>query len=264
MRYFIRVQVHGCFASISSRDVFLYKEVDEQEFNNLEADSDFYEKYCVKYIENKTFYDAFLNNRTFTKSASKEEMDAECKIYEDDGYSRIKPKFYEKQEDKRIKKEDKEYTRKRKREGYLFYTKPNWKYNQRKARGGFSKTLWNYEPIKKYTAKNCFGYFGHSVRKAKLDNYLEKELCRINNESKEPMDWRGLCYSYLSSTSARHFSDSLEDYSFEEQKEAIQRNLTSMWNKAFIFSKNEHEGTHESTLILTEKYKDFLFLEVDN
>lgn len=255
MRYFIRVQVHGCFASLSSRDVFLYKEVDEQEFNSLEADSDFYEKYCVKYIENKTFYDV----RNPTKFASKEEMDAECKIYEDDGYSRIKPKFYEKQEDRRIKQEDKEYTRKRKREGYLFYTKPNWKYNQKKARGGFSKTLWNYEPIKKYTAKNCFGYFGHSVRKAKLDKYMEKELCRINNESKKPMDWRGLCYSYLSSTSARHFSDSLEGYSFEEQKEAIQRNLTSMWNDAFIFSKNEHEGTHESTLKLTEKYKEFLF-----
>ena len=79
------------------------------------------------------------------------------------------------------------------------------------------------------------------------------------SSSKVDLDWKKIAYNYLSSSSARHFSDNLEGIDFSEQKRRIFSNLKSIWNQAYVYSLEEHNGTYDSTEWLMEKYKDKLF-----
>lgn len=258
--YMSIIHLHSSFASYSSGDMFLYKEVSEQEFETLESKDkvkddrfNIYEAYS----EDNKYY----NIHNLNYHASREEMLALAKKYEDKEYSFEKPAEYSKRSLEREETKDREVAEDRASKGYIFYNKPHWEYSQKEAQGGFSDDLWNYDKVKEYTSHFCFGYFGHSVRTKELDQYIEETLKDINRVPVKQLHWKELCYNYLSSSDARHFSDSLENLAFEEQKKKILENAMKMWNSTFIYSLPEHDGTWSSTKALKEKYDKFLLKE---
>lgn len=261
MMYVKQLQIHSCDATWSSNDKLMYKETTKEEFEKFtkafpccETEISEQFKFSVVYIK-----DEHCCKLQFGKTTTKQQMQERIDFWKSVGdytesleeFSKRKKAFND--EEERIRCEN------RKNEGYIFYTSPDWKYKREEAQGGFSDELWSYEPVVKYTETHSFGYFGHSVRKPELDKYFEKCIKVICQRAKVDLDWKKIAYNYLSSSSARHFSDSLEHLDFSEQKRRVFGNLKSIWNQAYIFSFDEHEGTLESTQKLTEKYKDNLF-----
>ena len=262
MMYVKQLQIHSCNASYSSNDKFMYKEITKEEFEKLTKDFPSCEteiseefKFSVIYIE-----DDHYCKLQFGKTATKQQMQERIDFWKSVGGYSVEPleEFSKRKkafddEEERIRCEN------RKNEGYVFYASPNWEYNQKEAQGGFSDELWGYEPVVDYTKQFCFGYFGHSVRKPELDKYFEKCIKFTCQCAKVDVDWKEIAYNYLSSGSARHFSDNLEGIDFPEQKRRIFNNLKSIWNQAYVYSLEEHNGTYDSTEWLMEKYKDNLF-----
>ena len=261
MMYVERVQVHSCLASFSSCDKFLYKQISKKDFelkvknlpeNKIEIRKEF--GYAYFLIEDESYY----NVRDFKFHATKQQMQEKVDFYKTFGYVE-KIKEFENRKKACSNEEERVECERRKKDGFIFYTSPNWKYSREEARGGFSDELWGYEPVVKYTETHSFGYFGHSVRKPELDKYFERYIKLTCQCAKVDVDWKEIAYNYLSSGSARHFSDNLEGIDFSEQKRRIFSNLKSIWNQAYVYSLEEHEGTYDSTEKLMEKYKDNLF-----
>lgn len=229
MMYVKQLQIHNS-GSWSSKDRVLYKELTMEEFEKLVKDFPNCEtkiseefKFSVIFTE-----DNFFSNLPFGKDATKEQMQERVDYWKSvESYTESLEEFSKRKEDC-YKAEEKIRCENRKKEGYIFYTSPDWEYNQKEAQGGFSDELWSYEPVVKYTETHSFGYFGHSVRKPELDKYFEKCIKFTCQCAKVDVDWKEIAYNYLSSGSARHFSDSLEGVDFSEQKRRIFSNLENL------------------------------------
>jgi hypothetical protein len=249
-KIFLSKQVHSCFASVSSGDIFLYKEVKNKE-KGIEQYGD--DKILVIVTEPlKNFYDRGLySGRPLGNNATKEEMEVLIRPYLKEGWKRKQPKeikeYYKRERTK-------EYNR-RKKEGYILI---DYKKNRKpiEYKGGFSDIVYNHPHFQDYVKNGCFGYIGHYVRKAKLDAYIEKQFFSII--PKEPVDLVELLVCWLTSSDGRHFGDSLEGYSLKKQKEKINNYLLEMYNNAYIYNLPEHKGSGASTLKLKEKYKEYL------
>jgi len=262
--YVINLQIHACFASFSSRDIYMYKEISKSEFDKekLSVTGDYifedteYGLFEI-FIEDTTYYNVSIPTNYATLAEMQMLID---KYTLELGYSRNKSEAYNDRYELRKLNEEKIKADERKQAGYIYYISVDWKYDQKLAQGGFSDDLWNYEKTQQYTKSKSFGYFGHNVRKEELDIYIEKALKDIHSKSKFPsIDYREICYSYLSSSDARHMCDTLEDIPFEAQKKDIDNKIKSMWNNAYIYGKKEHDGTFYGTMNLMDKYKEDLF-----
>ena len=240
MIYAKRLHIHSCFASWSSNDVILYKETTKEFFDvdNTKKES------CEKFGYGLIFLED--NQYNVLKYATKQQMQELVDFYKSSGWVEKIEELSKRMKEKETT-ELKNYCNERKRNNFIFYTSPNWEYNQKEAQGGFSDQFWNYQPVVKYTETHSFGYFGHSVRKPELDKYFERCIKVICQCTKVDLDWKKIAYNYLSSSSARHFADNLEGIGFSEQKRRIFSNLKSIWNQAYVYSLEEHSGTYDST-----------------
>jgi hypothetical protein len=59
---------------------------------------------------------------------------------------------------------------------------------------------------------------------------------------------------WLTSSDARHWMDSVEDESNSVFKSKFEANLSNIFNRGFIYSLDEHEGSLKSTQELLTKY----------
>jgi len=125
--------------------------------------------------------------------------------------------------------------------------------------GGFSTMVFKSKELKRYVESGgAFGWIGDSsVRKKWHDELIEAGL----HERGVPPS---IMYNWISSGDGRHFADSLEGLSDEEQKEKIEGHLNYMFNLCFIYGCPAHEGTYSSTVKISEKYsKDGILLPTD-
>jgi len=258
MRFFLRKQIHSGFSSASSSDVYLIKElcspIPENSLEKLEN-----EKYGLTILyddSDETFYKKALNQRSLKNDFSRTpEFENLIQKYESQGWERENKNSWVRQTLRNIYEENlEEEKRKREKEGYVI---PMWASNMEPGsyKGGFSEEVFRNSHLQDYLSKGgCFGWIGHLVRKPQLDAYLENKFMRLESEE----DKINLFSVWLTSTDGRHFADSLSDEDFKRQKEIIDKRINEIYNLAFIYSREEHEGTLKSTLQLKKRYEDKL------
>ena len=123
--------------------------------------------------------------------------------------------------------------------------------------GGFSDSVFNSLELSQYIKSGCvFGWIGNSsVRTSAHDKQIERGLRKRGISDDKMFNW-------ISSTSGRHFADSLEGYTKQEQKEKIEKNLDSMYNDCVIYGSKSHQGTLNSTKDIGAKYDELgIFLD---
>jgi hypothetical protein len=100
------------------------------------------------------------------------------------------------------------------------------------------------------------GYLGHSARKYEHDVIIEKlfENVAITVDGNEVNKWDVLS-TWLTSTDARHFMDSMEDLNNEEFEAKFKEYIPELLEIAYIYSLPEHKGTLRSTIDLKQQYK---------
>ena len=113
----------------------------------------------------------------------------------------------------------------------------------------FSDSVFNCKELKEYVSSGCpFGWIGHSVRKAELDKEIEEGL-RLRGLSSSKM------YNWISSSDGRHFGDSLDGLSSQEQIKEIHKNLNRMFNMCLIYGDENHTGLLSSSNKIREEMK---------
>jgi len=266
MRYFLSKQVHSSSSSSSSNDVILKREIQKGVADVFSAKI-YREKvisknfgFTVYYVEeDKTFY---ARGRIFNDYSKTEEFQVLIAKYESEGWLRTLPWLESKQKEHWAAEEEKE-KQKRIKQGYVI---PAWSPDipVKDYQGGFSDAVFNQEKLQEYLkGKGCHGYIGHSVRKKNIDAYIEtrfiataRPICIL-----EHLEPESLLAVWLTSTDGRHFGDSLEGISFEEQKVYVDGYVIKMYNTSFIYSLPEHNGMMESSDTLREKFASKLLPE---
>lgn len=272
MKYRIMLikRIASCFASFSSSDVILCKEV--LSAHNIDAQ----EIVVDRVAKVKTFW--LASDETFCKRGLEDirqhrghvnygkdpEFLALVQKYRDDGWG-DRPEWLKQADTARYAREDAEREARRKRQGYVLWKTDYKSIKPNEYQGGFSDEVFNSPRLKRYVDNGgIFGYIGHSCRKPKLDAHIEKEFLKL--KPKEPLsreEMVNLLGCWLTSTDGRHFGDSLENAeTLVEQKKLINKSVAEMFNTAYIYSKPEHRGNWGSTKELEEKYKENL-LEVN-
>jgi len=225
--------IHSCFASASSNDEWLYKVVPEHKNKvtlvngSTVLNSGLFEKPTpgVETIEEVDTEDKFITNVYFKADESfyifgknkpglkdyhnTPEFKELIQKYVQLGWSTERPEI----ENERMQRVRNKQIQQRKKDGFVLWKK----YEDLKPedyKGGFSTEMFNTPHLQKYIKQTPFGYIGHSVRTKHTDRYMEKTLRSLNL----PVDTLSL---YLTSSSGRHFGDSLEDLTPEEQEEKI-------------------------------------------
>ena len=141
----------------------------------------------------------------------------------------------------------------RKEEGFVYCKK----YDQMTAedyKGSLEKAL-TQDTIDYISYGVVAGYLGHSARKHEHDKYIEKIIENIimTVDDIEVNKWDTLS-SWLSSTDARHWMDSVEDLHMIQFKEKFNNYVSELMTLGFIYGLEEHKGTYTSTMELEEKY----------
>lgn len=237
MRYFVSKQIHSCFASFSSEDVFLHREVSLQDILQRKyciSDGEVVESeklgFRVYYAEpDKTFYEKACNSRRFTGSYNKTpEFIALIERYKQDGWGE-ESKWLKEKMDIHWKQEEDARRVKRQREGYVI---PQWTKDMKPEEymGGFSEKVLKSEKLSSYLESGgCHGYIGHSIRTFELDAYLEAVMLQLLSVE---------CFAgWLTSTGGRHFGDSLEGLTFDEQRQHISEGSCEVAYQAISYVK---------------------------
>lgn len=234
MRYFFCKQIHSCFSGLSSSDVFVVKEVSEQAFNRIAKGketiiSEIY-GFSLAYLDADEFY--YNKERESATRPSKEEFDEYvaqfCLAYGFDHDS----EFLSDNLSKHWADKDAERFRRRKAAGYVI---PEWskELTPEAYQGGFSDDIFHRPELYNYLkAGGCYGFIGHPVRKPRVDEVMESEFLKINDD-------KSLLSMWLTSTGGRHFGDSLEGKTFNEQREYIQNNMQDVVDQALRYRENE-------------------------
>jgi hypothetical protein len=219
--------------------------------------------YTLYYVpEDETFYKRALNGKVFFGGfADTPEFKALIAKYVSEGWQVEIPWLEDVLENNR-KAEQEAYLKKRIEEGYVI---PEWHkgLQAKDYQGGFSDAVFNQPYLQDYLKDGCHGYIGHSVRKKNLDAYIEmkfiataRPICIL-----EHLEPESLLAVWLTSSDGRHFGDSLEGFKFEEQKVKVNREVAAMYNRAYVYSLPEHEGTLRSTEELMEEHAGKLLPE---
>jgi len=251
-KYFLRMHVHASNASFSSEDVLLYREVAEESARNaVKSGMEFEEDdqiMIVYLLPDQTYQYGHLGESHKNDPGFQDLVQSYIKK----GFSEVVPQEIE---DFRVRQEE-EHWRKRKEEDYVLYK--NYKeMSPEEYQGGFSDKVFNQEILQTYVEGTPFGWIGHKARKPELDTHLEKKFLALRPKVK--VDLVELLACWLTSTSGRHFGDSVDGLVFDEQKKKIDRNVHGMFNEAYIFNKPEHKGTYKSSCELYEKYKEVMY-----
>lgn len=272
MKYFMSLHIHSNFASYSSEDTFLYMEFKGitssrpaktfikhilNQFQHLkqnETTTSKIDDVMIFYIEDETFYKLSLKNKkVFDGYKDTPEFKKLVDEYKEYCFVEDKPeglrKYY-------INDRKREYT-KRKNNGYVYHFEYE-DYSPNKIQGGLSDEIMNHSEVKSYIERYPFGYIGHSVRKPNIDKYIETQFMKLNRPVYEDVpSLKDLFALWLTSSDGRHFGDSLEGYSFKDQKIQVQKHLPYMYNCAFVWHTKESGSTSD----LMEKYKHRLIKE---
>jgi hypothetical protein len=259
MRTFEQIQIHSCFASYSSNDVFLYREITKgiKPLTSLKVQQ--VEKgkgVKILYYADETFDNIGLDASGYHEYEKTPEFKALVKDYMALGFSDVKPKFLYDWHKAKREAEHKAEVIKRIKQGYVV---PDNKVKNPNRNGGFSKAITENPIFKNYACGDfVFGYTGHSSRTHYLDKIMESVMNKI--EAPDSFNKIDAFCTFLGSTSGRHFMDSLEDLSKKEQKKYIYNNMKENLNTGYIYNLPEHEGSLNSTLQLQQEHRQELLV----
>lgn len=243
MKHLLIIQIHGSFASVSSSDQWLSRELTaaevkrslfikgsptfETEYARLSRDhqrsfedassllrldgesyfvtqASLYDGWTAYYTEDVEFYWAGLHQRGLPSFDIKDKVRA----YKEKGFSAKEPADYLAVKKAHDDAEEKANTANRIREGYVFPTTTMLPREQ--MQGGLSDELFNHPELISYMkpgkdgAVCCFGYVGNSNRRVKLDRFLESHM-------RETLGWSLHDIAvWLGSREGRHMADSYE------------------------------------------------------
>lgn len=264
-------RIASCFASFSSSDAILYKEV-LSTHNIIDAQEIVVDKVAkVKSLwlaPDETFCKRGLEDirqrKGFTHYDKHPDFIALVQKYRDEGWG-DEPEWLKQANKALYAREDAAKEAKRKRQGFVLWKTDYKSVKPNEYQGGFSDEVFNSSYLKRYVDNGgIFGYIGHSCRKPKLDACIEQEFLKLKpKENLSRQEMVNLLGVWLTSTDGRYFGDSLENAeTLVEQKKLVKSSMARIFNTAYIYSKPEHKGNWESTQELKEKYKDNL-LEVN-
>lgn len=223
MRYFENKQIHSCMASFSSNDVFVTREIERDEFLLHHGEKTVSRKhgFSVAYAEaDKRFYAGFLGDRV---AATELQAYIEA-TYLSRGWVMDHP-FLKPAQEAQWKDDEIADQQRREREGYVI---PEWSKDvpPDAYQGGFSGDVFFNPSLYNYVkGGGCHGFIGHSVRKPKLDAYLERKFLKVDAD-------KSLFAMWLTSTGGRHFGDSLEGAAFAVQRAYIRKNVAGLVEQA--------------------------------
>ena len=163
------------------------------------------------------------------------------------GFSEDARKYWDKQED--IKNAEK------KEEGFV-YCKKFDDMTPEDYKGALQNVLTNIT-LKYISNKGVWGYLGHSFRQLEHDKYIEEVFNNVTViiDGKEVNKW-DIFSTWLTSSNARHWMDSVEDTNIEQFKEKFNTYIPELVLLGYIYNLDEHQGTYASTIKLKEKYKN--------
>ena len=210
MKKFYSLHIHSTFASFSSNDVILYKEFEDESLQEI----DVYGDNKVQVFEIKPvdkFYKLSLQNKMKQYHNSPEFKEL-VESYTSKGWTLETPtevsEYFKRCEINRIEQ--------RKKEGFVIVD--SQKMTPEKYQGGFSSELFSNKWLQNYVSRKAvFGYIGHSVRKPSLDKVLEKACVDYPKISTKYTN-RDILAMWMTSSDARHFSDSIEENSQANEK----------------------------------------------
>jgi len=169
------------------------------------------------------------------------------------GFSEDARKYWDKQEDiKNIQ---------RKIEGFI-YCKKFDDMTVEDYKGALKDALTDIT-IKYISNKGVFGYLGHGFRQLEHDKHIEKVFNNITVtlDDSEINKW-DILSTWLTSSDARHWMDSVEDTDIEQFKEKFNAYISELVLLGYIYNLDEHQGTYASTMKLSEKYKNRIKVSV--
>jgi hypothetical protein len=258
-------QIHSSCSSFSSSDVnlkqILKKKIDfvlevgktitsnnypflnGETIKYIEEDKKFL---CVNLEADKTFYNRAIRSDDHSKT---DEFKNLVQKYIDAGWD--KGKRYPEEDAYSERCKVIENKRLKKAKVVLWMGFEQYKGHPELFQGGFSDAVFNSPELSNYVKSGmCYGWIGNSeVRTAAHDKQIEKGL-RKRGISDHKM------YNWISSGSGRHFANSLEGYTKQEQKEKIEKQLAFMYNDCIIYGSKSHEGTMKSTNNINQKYDE--------
>lgn len=230
MKTFEVMQIHSSCSTCSSNDIFVYRELHENEKVKSWTEVSKDESITIYYNEDKTYYNLIRN------SASKEQMKIVVDQYLSKGYTVERPKeideYYDREKIKQIEE--------RKKAEYV-YLYDDSSYDRTKYQGGLTNTLWFLPETVEYTSKPCFGYFGHSCRRPELDRTIESAFGIYNrrHDKFSISELKKLISIWMSSRYGRHEGDSLDCISFEEQRCYVLKHIGAWYKQAIEMSKEK-------------------------
>lgn len=233
MRYFESKQIHSSCSSFSTDDVFVVREVDKDKFLLHAGEKAVSRKYgfSVAYVEDdkKFYHQPFFSHtprETVLAYAAEAYLAQGWTINQDHPFlAPAQTAHYADEEERRVAR--------RVKQGYVL---PKWSKDMppEAYQGGFSDEVFNAPELFDYVKSGgCHGFIGHSVRKPKLDAYLEGQFLKANPD-------KALFAMWLTSTGGRHFGDSLEGCSFKEQKAYIRKRTMYLVEQALRYDEDNN------------------------
>lgn len=234
MRYFEKKHIHSCFASMSSGDEWVVREVTRREFLDSPVNGE-NRTVSKKHGISIVYIDAdkrFYNVNNIRDRPAKDVFDKY--IYENyllKGWTLNHP-FVDEALKAHWADEDDERTARRTKEGYVI---PRWEKDLpvESYQGGFSDEVFNEPYLQNYLkGGGCHGYIGHAARRPQTDAYLESQWLKHNTD-------RSLLAMWLTSTGGRHFADWKEGCPIAEQKAYIKERIVDLIAQANSYREKE-------------------------
>lgn len=224
--------------------------LDGQKMDEVYQDS----KCIVIYLESdKTFYYRAQGERSiFSDNFSKTpEFKLLVQSYIDKGFTTNSIK---EQEEFRQRQKVKEEKKNKKLGIVLWMDYDTYKNNIKLYQGGFSDNVFNSEPLQNYLrGGGVFGWIGNSDRTFYADKLIEKGLRKRGISPSRMSNW-------ITSSSGRHFGDSLGGCTKEEQKEKIEKSLSYMFNCCIIYGFSSHKGMFKDTMRIDDELEKYNLL----
>ena len=169
------------------------------------------------------------------------------------GFSEDARKYWDKQENIN--------NTQRKMEGYI-YCKKYEDMTIEDYKGALKDALTN-TTLNYISNKGVFGYLGHSFRQLEHDKHIEKVFnnLTVTLDDSEINKW-DILSSWLTSSDARHWMDSVEDKLMVQFREKFNDYIPELVLLGYIYNLDEHQGTYASTMKLSEKYKNRISVQV--
>lgn len=210
-------------------------------------------KYIGIYVEgDKTFYyRAMQGNKPFEGYSSTPEFKDLINSYIEKGFKK-RVNVPEQEEFKKAKKRKEQAENKRK--GIVLWMDfEDYKNNPALLQGGFSDEVFNSPQLQKYIKTIPYGWIGNYDRTFHADRLIEKGLRKRGISPSKMVNW-------ITSSSGRHFGDSLGGYSKKEQKEKIEEGLNYMYNCCINYSIPSHGGMLKDTVRINGFLKEYNIL----